>query len=76
MSLCDIFPDDPSCAAPEPEPQPEPETPTEEEPVEEEGGEEKAARKKRVSLKVKSPRSRREYSMPFWRLLSGATSSS
>jgi len=40
MSLCDIFPDDPSCAAPEPEPQPEPETPTEEEPVEEEGGEE------------------------------------
>ena len=24
MSLCDIFPDDPSCAAPEPEPTPEP----------------------------------------------------
>ena len=40
MSLCDIFPDDPSCAAPEPEPQPEPEEPEEEDPEEEEGGEE------------------------------------
>ena len=32
MSLCDIFPDDPSCATPEPEP--EPEEPEEEEPIE------------------------------------------
>ena len=40
MSLCDIFPDDPSCQAPEPEPQPEPEEPEEEDPEEEEGGEE------------------------------------
>ena len=43
-SLCDIFPDDPSCAAPEPEPQPEPEPTAEEsepeEEVVEEGGEE------------------------------------
>ena len=45
MSLCDIFPDDPSCAAPEPEPQPDPEPEVEEsggeeEVEEEEGGEE------------------------------------
>ena len=43
-SLCDIFPDDPSCAAPEPEPTPEPEpeveeSEPEEEVVDEEGGE-------------------------------------
>ena len=34
MSLCDIFPDDPSCAPPEPE-EPEPQDPVEEDPVEE-----------------------------------------
>ena len=47
MSLCDIFPDDPSCAPPEPEPQPDPEPEDEEsepedEVVDEEGGEEEA----------------------------------
>ena len=45
MSLCDIFPDDPSCAAPEPEPQPEPEQPDseiEDEEVEDDVGEEEA----------------------------------
>ena len=47
-SLCDIFPDDPSCAAPEPEPTPEPEpeveeSEPEEEVVDEEGGEEEGA---------------------------------
>ena len=42
MSLCDIFPDDPSCATPEPEPQPEPEQPDEDDIEEEEVDEEVA----------------------------------
>ena len=40
-SLCDIFPDDPSCAPPEPEPQPDPEPEDEDpEPEDETGGDE------------------------------------
>lgn len=41
-ALCDVFPDDPSCAAPEPEPQPEPEDPiddTQDDPVDDDAGE-------------------------------------
>jgi len=60
-SLCDIFPDDPSCAAPEPEPQPEPE-PTDpvddgegdadvEDEAGEEGGEEEAAEEEAPAAK-------------------------
>ena len=62
-SLCDIFPDDPSCAPAEPEPTPEPEpvepvddgegeADVEDEPAEEEGGEEEAAEEEAPAAKT------------------------